>query len=86
MPGSSTTLLTRRGSTPTRFGGSHLSPRKGSGPIMSLGSRRTRGVPRVRTNLESETTLVSICLLVPLPKGNTMKEAIRLIGFGLVGG
>jgi hypothetical protein len=35
MPGSSTTLLTGRGSTPTRPGGSHSSPRKGYGLVMS---------------------------------------------------
>jgi hypothetical protein len=82
----STALLARRGSTPTRSGGSHLSPRKGTGrcrwDLMGRGE-----VPRVHIDLESKDALVSVCLLVPLPKGNTMKkEVIRLIGSGLIGG
>jgi hypothetical protein len=39
MPKSSTVLLTGRGSTPTRPGGSHPPPGKGSGLVMSLKSR-----------------------------------------------
>jgi hypothetical protein len=38
MPKSSTALLTRRGSTLMRPGGSHLSPIKGSGLVMLLKS------------------------------------------------
>jgi hypothetical protein len=45
MHESSTALLTRIGSTPTRLGGSHMSPRKGFGLIMSLKSHRTEGGP-----------------------------------------
>jgi hypothetical protein len=39
MPGSSATLLTGRGSTPMRHGGSHPSPGKGSDLVMLLKSR-----------------------------------------------
>jgi hypothetical protein len=38
MPRSSAPLLTGRGNTLTRHGGSHLSPRKGSDLVMSLKS------------------------------------------------
>jgi hypothetical protein len=45
MPESSTVLLTGRGSTSTRPGGSHPSPGKGSGLVMSLKSRGTEEGP-----------------------------------------
>jgi hypothetical protein len=45
VPGSSVALLTGRGSAPTRSGGSHPSPGKGSGLVMSLKSRGTREGP-----------------------------------------
>jgi hypothetical protein len=38
-------LLTRRGSTTTTLGGSHLSPGKRSGLVMTLKSRGTGGGP-----------------------------------------
>jgi hypothetical protein len=45
MPGSFAALLTRRGSTPMRLGGSHLSLGKGSGLVMSLKFRGMREGP-----------------------------------------
>jgi hypothetical protein len=45
MHGSSIALLTRRGSTSTRLGGSHLSTRKGSVLVMSLKTRGTEEGP-----------------------------------------
>jgi hypothetical protein len=45
MPGSFVALLDRRGSRSMRSGGSHSSLGKGSGLVMSLGSRGTRGGP-----------------------------------------
>jgi hypothetical protein len=41
MPGLSTALLTGRGSTPMRPRGSHSSPGKGSGLVLSLESHGT---------------------------------------------
>jgi hypothetical protein len=44
-------------------------------------------ITRVHTDLESGSALVSLCLLVPLREGSTMKkEVIRLIVSGVVGG
>jgi hypothetical protein len=45
MPKSSTALLTGRGSTSTRPGGSHSSPRKESSIVMLLKSRGTEKGP-----------------------------------------
>jgi hypothetical protein len=43
-------------------------------------------VPRVCTDLESGAAPVSVCRLVPLPEGNTMKkEVIRRVMSGLEG-
>jgi hypothetical protein len=43
-------------------------------------------VSQIRTDLESRAALVSVCLLVSLLEGSIVKEVIRQIRSGLVGG
>jgi hypothetical protein len=84
VPGSSTALLTGRGSASARSAGFHPSSGRGSGIAMLLEYRGTR---EGHTDLESGATLVSVCLLVPLPVGSTRKkEVTSRIGCALVGG